>query len=247
MTTTTEAPKTRRDVEQEFREMAERRFKEHQIAEYSIVDTPGGTKIELLRWRKPGTGIYAITYLVIGNTLYVSGDCYEATYVWSSAVSLEWISGMHQQYFASKCMAAPQGRDFKIWDRHEAEQAVRDHFADRQNDLDYDWNECVECGGTGGRDNANCPPCEGGGEIKVFEPDPERAQFDELGGWRALQADEHEWIEWLRDHGYDVFGSDHWEWTAGVGKVYDPSCIAHLVGLKMAIAQLKPAAAEQSA
>lgn len=226
MSLATEAPTTRRDVEEEFRERAEREwFKDHRVAEYSAVETPGGTKIELLKWRRPGTSVYGVDYLVVGNKLFVSGDVYEATYAWSSHVSLAWIAGLHQDYFASKCMASPHGREFRTWDRRTAEQAVRDHFEERAQLADVEQKACPACGGI----------------VDVPLPDPRRVEFDELGGWRALESDDHEWVEWLRSHGYSVFGDDHWEWTAGVGRVLDPACVAHLVGLKMAMASLQTA------
>jgi hypothetical protein len=60
---------------------------------------------------------------------------------------------------------------------------------------------------------------------------------------RAIRNGQDEWHEWMRSEGYRVFGDDWYEWLPGLGKRIAHNCAAHLVGIKMAVAQMteKPA------
>ena len=87
-------------------------------------------KIEVIRWKKPDTIIGIIVYVMMGYTLFVTGDHYDAVYGgWSGPqINLEWISRLNLDYFAGKCLASPNGRGFKGWDAEKAESAVKDHL-----------------------------------------------------------------------------------------------------------------------
>jgi hypothetical protein len=51
--------------------------------------------------------------------------------------------------------------------------------------------------------------------------------------------DEHSWIEFLREHGSDVFGDDYWESGAiRVGKCQNPIINIHKTALDAALKQL---------
>lgn len=47
-----------------------------------------------------------------------------------------------------------------------------------------------------------------------------------------------EWLEWLHEYGYDFFGNDKIYWPVR-GKRIATYCRAHLIGLRMALEQLK--------
>ena len=106
-------------------EMIKDSFKDH-VADYSLYHKmdEGGTgvvgSIEVLTWKKPGTGNYMVRYLVSGNTLCVYGDLGEAIYQWSENVTLEWISNLYLSYFKGKCQASEVGRDFREWSQRKA-------------------------------------------------------------------------------------------------------------------------------
>ena len=63
-------------------------------------------------------------------------------------------------------------------------------------------------------------------------------KFEEAEGMSFLTYKE-EWAQWLHEHGYKIFGDDWWEWAFNVGMVINWQCESHLIGLKMAMVQLK--------
>ena len=103
----------------EEREIRER-FKDHKPS-YSVFSN-GTEQIEVLRWAKPGTGIDAIEYWFRKGTLCVHGDLNEAVYQWHTSIGkLGAVAGCNLDYFATKCQASPEGRQFQTWDAGEAE------------------------------------------------------------------------------------------------------------------------------
>lgn len=221
-------------------------FAEHQVQEHTTVRTEGGVEFEYLRWGKPGTGMYRLNFLRMGDTLMVTGDLYDAVYGWGGAPpkTLAWIAGCDVDYFASKCMASPHGRGFRNWDGEKAARQAEFWLADRDRwNGDFRMEDCTTCGGTGqapGTTDDDDEPCpaEGcwGGEVEVPLPSRERVGFEKHEGADYIH-DRHEWNEWLRDHGQEVFGDDWWEFTS-FGDGVDLLCVAHLVGLQMAMDQL---------
>lgn len=55
----------------------------------------------------------------------------------------------------------------------------------------------------------------------------------------AILAGRHDWIEWQREHGADLFGDEWWDFVPNWGVRPDQRCALHLVGLKAAMAQLR--------
>jgi hypothetical protein len=55
---------------------------------------------------------------------------------------------------------------------------------------------------------------------------------------QALRYGLEDWNEWMRSNGSQLFGSDWYEWVPSFGKRIAHNCAAHLVGIKMAVAQL---------
>lgn len=217
------------------------------FADHVVVDHQtqmiGRREVELLEWRKPGTYCYAVTYLRVGDQLTVCGDLGEASYGWGHAPpkTLAWIAGCDVSYFASKCTASAYGRGFRSWDPSEAARQIEFRFQELdENEGECRQEKCTACDGRGGPEDDvsnECPTCDGWGIIEVPLPHPARAKFGEADGHQSLGSKE-EWLAWLDQHGYDVFGDDFWEWCAGIGEVIDGCCVAHLVGLKMAMEQL---------
>lgn len=56
---------------------------------------------------------------------------------------------------------------------------------------------------------------------------------------RALRSGRDEWNDWMRNHASLLFGSDWWDWLPGIGMSIARTCTAHLIGIKMAVAQRK--------
>ncbi len=65
-----------------------------------------------------------------------------------------------------------------------------------------------------------------------------RKKYDESAGESALIDGEFEWLCFLRDEGYEIFGDAWWEMGLD-GKEVSLRCRAHLIGLKMAMKKLE--------
>lgn len=88
--------------------------------------------IQLLDWRKPGTGIYGVRYILDGGKLMVTGDLGEAVYVWGGTLTFQSIANMDASYFHSKCEASELGRTYAGWSKdvalYNVEQIAKDHM-----------------------------------------------------------------------------------------------------------------------
>ncbi len=80
--------------------------------------------VEVIRWRKPGTNVYAITFIKYGRCLMVLGDCFAATYQWSENLTWAFLAGCGLHYFLEKCESSPHGRGFKSWDADVAKRYI---------------------------------------------------------------------------------------------------------------------------
>ena len=109
-------------------------FETHEIVLHktnSNEDSEGRTHtLEHLVFKRPGSGMYLIEYVMRGTTLFVTGDLGEAVYWWSERHDLEWVSQCDLGYFSSKCMASEVGRDFKQWDSDQALQRVESELSE---------------------------------------------------------------------------------------------------------------------
>lgn len=83
---------------------------------------------DLIVWKKPGTGIYSVHYLIYGNTLFVCGDLGEAAYQWSQKIDWDFLSGLNCDYFLGKCQASEVGRRFVEWDAKYARARLEETF-----------------------------------------------------------------------------------------------------------------------
>lgn len=86
-------------------------FNEHVVTECVQLDKD----TERLIWQKPGSFLYKIIYIRYKNTLFVSGDCYEGTYMWSEPKSLEWMADTNFDYFLGKCRATSTANSETDW------------------------------------------------------------------------------------------------------------------------------------
>jgi hypothetical protein len=55
----------------------------------------------------------------------------------------------------------------------------------------------------------------------------------------AAIDDKHDWLEWRRHHGADVFGQDWWDMRSLDGMVVSYRARFHLLGLHLAVEQLR--------
>ena len=86
----------------------------------------------LLTWYKPGTSTYKVHYIVLGNTLFVTGDIGSAIYVWNEPISFEWLATLDYHYFVGKNEGI-EGKDksYRSWDP----KALAAHFDEEIKDL----------------------------------------------------------------------------------------------------------------
>lgn len=221
------------ELEQEQRKEIEKQwFKDHklQYLKYTVIDPPTMEKkeIEKLIWFKPDCSEFKINYICDNNILYISGDLGEAVFQWPSKVSLQGITACNLYYFAGKCEASENGKRHREWNDAIAKSYLLDHFIEHYiSELDTLENykqhvidgkpspEAVEFA------NKKLKEIE---SKAIYDDYPWGSQFD--------------WDSFLYQHGEETFGSDFGE-MGDVGSVISMRCNAYLIGLQMAIKQLK--------
>lgn len=183
-------------------------FKNH-VATYKIFKAEDGETIEYLRWGKPKSSIFSISYMFRFGLLFVYGDLGDAVYQWHPSIgTLPSLATCSLDYFAGKCSASECGRGYKSWNEACAREGLIDYITD-----EVSYNE----------------------DGRTFEEISE--SFRLLGGWNEIYS-EYSWIQWLENHGHEFFGDAHYEY-GGIGMEIDSRCRSHLVGLKMAFEQIE--------
>lgn len=127
-------------IDKTYFENAERAFKDHK----AVLGSSEQLGIQKLNWRKPGTGIYGISYLIHGPYLIVTGDCGEAVYQWSQNITFDFVAGCDIGYFHSKCEASDKGRHNVHWDAQLATERFLDALKDRIKDLIEDEQDFAD-------------------------------------------------------------------------------------------------------
>lgn len=120
-----------KDIEKQIREHW---FKDH-VAE--LIDLG---EIQILNWKKPGTGIYRVRYIFDGNMLYISGDVGEAVYWLTWKASVHSFDGLNLGYFTGKLQAFSDDR----WDfsSEKAVKRLREWLKDiKEGDQTYDHDD----------------------------------------------------------------------------------------------------------
>ena len=67
-----------------------------------------------IRWRRPDTANYAMTYTIFGCYVVVTGDVGDAIYAFGQSISLEKLSQFDWHYFINKCCASETGRNYTM-------------------------------------------------------------------------------------------------------------------------------------
>lgn len=172
-----------------------------------FTEHPDGTKI--LEWRdKSGTSSYWFTAILRNGALMIYGDIGEAVYRWYPDVSgWDFFEDVNIDYFASKCCASETGGSYYAWDK----QKVLDR-------MDARFREKAD------------------GDDAVFQD--LWAKFLGADGDDAADS-EQAWLAWYgaRFDDGDFFDCDDGEWAPECGRVIATRCVAHLIGIKMALKQ----------
>jgi len=169
-----------------------------------------GERLEHLIWRIPGSSNGYMEFIACGGNLVVRGDYGDSIFEWYRRVDLKWIAGTDLSYFAEKCQASEYGRDFKSWDSEQLREDIEALLDEHSKNFeDYDHES----------------------------PNELRDKFEDVNGFDAVNG-EFEWMVWLQDYGWEVFGDDWWEYVP-MGKYLDTHCKLHWVGLKLAVEALE--------
>ena len=74
-------------------------FANHKATLRDYVDAEGNT-ITVIDWRKPGTGVFAIRYILDSNYLSVTGDAGDAIYQLTEKAELKHLAHYGMDYMA---------------------------------------------------------------------------------------------------------------------------------------------------
>jgi len=174
--------------------------------------------VRMIEFKRPDSMIHGITYIIHERTLFVNGDYYAATYRWSSPISFQFLAGCHLGYFSEKCDASPEGREYLSWDEEVARKGFEEELENRIAELGLDDDKEAE---------------------KAFK----EKWADEIEEARGCLSDRWEWFRFIDSYHHNefveaMFGDDHYG-DYNIGMTVDVCCQAHLVGIRLAVAQLK--------
>ena len=123
--------------DQKFQEKVEKEIKYYMKDHKAIYSAK--EDMETLSWKKSGTSVFGIDYIMRGNILIVTGDLGHAIYRWSSPVMLEWVSRCDLSYFAEKCVASETGSGGKEWNAEIAKERFIKEVKIRINESDDEY------------------------------------------------------------------------------------------------------------
>lgn len=207
-------------------------------------------KVVVIRWGRPNSGFYSIYYTLFGNVLMVCGDLGEAVYQWSEEITLKFLSGLHIDYFASKCQASPHGRGFLDWDAEACEAEIAGYFEEGER-RDEALKSLIYRVKNAQADKKSWSIYHRGNWIDVLKIDLAAFAEEELHKvvlplfdaliyeTKRYCGSQSEWIQFLfSEEGYWLFGEDVGE-LADMGQIIENRCYAHLEGLRMVYDQFK--------
>lgn len=87
-------------------------FSTHVATQGSRGTTARDTEIIHIDWRNPGTGSYAISFIICDNVVIVTGDCGDAIYGFTQPPTLQKLATFDWHYFTHKCVASETGRNY---------------------------------------------------------------------------------------------------------------------------------------
>ncbi len=105
-------------------------FKDHQATHTLFTDTT-----EQIIWRRPKSSNCYMNYLREGNYLHVTGDVGDAIYRTGFSTFKEWAQS-DISYFAGKCIASENGRQYREWDPDHLKRSVEIALQENQRSWD---------------------------------------------------------------------------------------------------------------
>lgn len=93
-------------------ESTEQKIKEKWFSQHEATLTQHG-ELQVLEWKRPGTGTYYCRYVFDGNKMYISGDIGEAVFWLTWKASIHSFDDIHVGYFEEKLAAySGERRDY---------------------------------------------------------------------------------------------------------------------------------------
>ena len=180
-------------------------FKDH-VA--TVVEHDGVT---ILDWRKPGTSMYAVKYVMVGNKLFISGDIGDAVYDLTWSATMESFNDVNLSYFTGKLSCS--SRDRWNFNSEKACKELDEWLDERIHDLEDD-RKGIQVVLDIHRDLQRA----------IREYDSESVYKHEV--WRCYQE-------------YDDTDAEEFEVISDFGRHLPNEFIAYLLGIQMANEQLK--------
>lgn len=171
----------------------------------------------VLSFRKPGTSVYAVRYILDRNYLIITGDIGEAVFCLTEKAKLKSLAEEYSMsYLFGKLRADRDAYDF---DSEKAVQKLKSNFKDYEFDTKEEekkFKELTEEMYTSIREECNS-----------------ESQWDTM-----LNCDYYDKIS--------EYDQDCFEWIYSIGKEYSWQALGWVVGLKMAYKQLNEESVEMS-
>jgi len=100
-------------------------------------------EIQVLNWKKPGTGIYGVRYVFDGNMMYISGDVGEAVFWLTWKANVHSFNNVSIEYFSEKLVAFSD--DKWNFNSEKAVKRLREWVNElKENQVSYDHDDMRE-------------------------------------------------------------------------------------------------------
>lgn len=169
--------------------------------------------VMILDWRKPGTFMYAVKYVMVGNKLFISGDIGDAVYNLTWNATVDSFDDVGLSYFTGKLSC--NSREKYDFNSELAQEEIKEDFIDW---CDVDDISELE----GDEKNLYRELISATTEWSTHE------QFSSMGVWTAYNNTDCDW-----------FDGEAASSIADCGKELSSVFIAYLLGIQMANEQLR--------
>lgn len=204
-----------------YKGIQEDHFKNHKITLHQKLGlaSNGSSIIEIIDWKEPGTSRSAIRFMYDSRcNLYISGDHGEAVYCFGPGVSLYSVCRSSLAYIHRRMQASEYGRLGMEWNADIVESEfprIMEEFVSEMH-----------------RDGESFKDSFGLEHAFTTFSDLEDRWESHYYPWRHNVSDQHEWINWCKDHESQLPG-DAWEWAYSLGMEIPYHIKVHVTALKM--------------
>lgn len=181
--------------------------------------------VTILDWRKPGTFMYSVKYVMVGNKLFISGDIGDAVYDLTWNATIESFDTVNLSYFSGKLSCS--SRDRWNFDDETANQQLDEWLDESIHDLTDDSGDAID--DYHERIIQQCKEIHRDLRSAVSEYHNEAVYKHEV--WRCYQE-------------YDDTDAEEFEMISEFGRQLPNEFIAYLLGIQMANEQLKKVVAK---